>query len=106
MFFSSERQADTSPCLQLSQDTFDSQKPSTSKTARHYCHKPVVSDSDDDWLDVSFNTKSHPTKEIVTNRTSTSRHKPNLKRCKGSSTDSTDSDFKSDGNKCKDSFCH
>ncbi|XP_052090388.1 DNA excision repair protein ERCC-6-like 2 [Mytilus californianus] len=85
--------------LELSKDTFDSQKPSTSRTALRHTRKPIyLSDSSDD----SFNDRktSRPdSSKLNEDHKNKSDTKPSLKKCRNTSTDSTEenSDFKNEG---------
>lgn len=92
--------------LEISQNSFDSQKPSTSKTALKHGRKPYYhSDSSDDSFDSKFTSKQS---KSVSNDNTPDDHKVKIsvseldfKKCRKSSTDSTEgenSDFISDGN--------
>lgn len=86
--------------FELSEDTFDSQKPSTSRTAlRHTRHTIDLSDSSDDSFNDRQTSRQDSSNLNEEHKNKSSDTKPSLKKCRNSSTDSTEdnSDFKNEG---------
>ncbi|XP_076093658.1 uncharacterized protein LOC143064602 isoform X2 [Mytilus galloprovincialis] len=86
--------------FELSEDTFDSQKPSTSRTAlRHTRHTIDLSDSSDDSFNDRQTSRQDSSNLNEEHKNKSSDTKPSLKKCRNSSTDSNEdnSDFKNEG---------